>query len=301
MIEREMEDLLAAYPDEFFPRQSLVLKGRQQSFAGVGRFDLLFEDQFHTTILMELKARPAKYEDATQLAKYKEELERRGNENVLMWLVADHIPKSVCDFLDRIGVQYSEIHFVEFRRVAQWHGIQLSSESGASTIAPDPALSAPVAPHPRVSTAMDRGSSARRFTSTIVETGPRVTAPAPLRWRAVGRDLLLQNVDGLDEKGFAALVDGFEQSVPSGRNAHLVADLRNWAATPRSTWSLGSCSSLLRWVTTSGWKAAVPTAAAIWEYMFGRPTPTWYVWDQGRRKYDFDIQGWKVWYESLPH
>ncbi len=36
MIEREMEELLAAYPDEFFPRHPLVLRGRQQSFAGVG-------------------------------------------------------------------------------------------------------------------------------------------------------------------------------------------------------------------------------------------------------------------------
>jgi hypothetical protein len=61
MIEREMEDLLAVYPDELFPRHRFVLKARQQSFAGVGRFDVLFEDEFHTTILMELKARPAKY------------------------------------------------------------------------------------------------------------------------------------------------------------------------------------------------------------------------------------------------
>ena len=52
MIEREMEDLLAAYPEEFFQRQSFVLKGRQQSFAGAGRFDLLFGDQFQTSILM---------------------------------------------------------------------------------------------------------------------------------------------------------------------------------------------------------------------------------------------------------
>lgn len=136
MIEREMEELLAGYPDEFFPRQSFVLKGRQQSFAGVGRFDLLFEDQFHTTILMELKARPAKYEDATQLAKYKDELEHRGDEKVLMWLVAPNIPKSVCDFLERIGIQYSEIHFVEFRRAALRHGIPLPSESEIAAIAP---------------------------------------------------------------------------------------------------------------------------------------------------------------------
>lgn len=289
MIEREMEDLLAGYPDEFFPRQSFVVKGRQQSFAGVGRFDLLFEDHFHTTILMELKARPAKYEDATQLAKYKDELEHRGDEKVLMWLVAPNIPKSVCDFLERIAIQYSEIHFVEFRRAAQRHGIPLPSESEIPAIAP------------KIAPAAARGFSSGRLSSTKVETGPRVTAQAPLRWEVLGRDLMLQNPDAFDQAKLAALVDGFQQSVPSRKNAHPVADLGNWAANPRSAWGLGSCSSLLRWVTTSGWKDAVPAAEAIWEYMFGRPAPTWYVWDRSRRRYDFDAQGWRVWYESLPH
>ena len=45
MIERDMEDLIAEFADDFFPRRGLKLAGRQQSFAGVGRFDLLFTDQ----------------------------------------------------------------------------------------------------------------------------------------------------------------------------------------------------------------------------------------------------------------
>ncbi len=51
-----------------------MLQERQGSFQGVGRFDLLFKDEFDTNILMELKARTAKYQDATQLAKYKDAL-----------------------------------------------------------------------------------------------------------------------------------------------------------------------------------------------------------------------------------
>lgn len=123
VIEREMEDLIATFPGDFFTRRQLVLKGRQQSFADVGRFDLLFEDEFQTQILMELKARPGKYEDATQLARYKDELNRRGVRNVLMWLVAPQISNSVKEFLDRIGIEYSEIHVAEFRRVAERHGV----------------------------------------------------------------------------------------------------------------------------------------------------------------------------------
>jgi endonuclease NucS-like protein len=128
MTERDMEDLIAAYPDDFFPREPLVLVGRQQSLDGVGRFDLLFEDRFKSKILMELKARPLKYEDATQVANYRDELKRNGCKNVWMWLVAPRIPDSVSEFLDDIGIMYTEIHFGEFRRVAERHDSVIKSD-----------------------------------------------------------------------------------------------------------------------------------------------------------------------------
>ncbi len=96
-----------------------MLQERQGSFQGVGRFDLLFKDEFDTNILMELKARTAKYQDATQLAKYKDALTALKVENVIMWLVATQIPTSVREFLDRIGIEYSEIHENEYRTIAK--------------------------------------------------------------------------------------------------------------------------------------------------------------------------------------
>jgi hypothetical protein len=129
MLEREMEDLIANYPDDFFPHKGFQLRGRQRSFANVGRFDLLFKDRYDTNILMELKAVPAKYEVATQLAKYKDELHSRGEKHILMWLVAPQVPNSVREFLDRIGIEYSEIHTTEFRRVAEHHGVLIASET----------------------------------------------------------------------------------------------------------------------------------------------------------------------------
>jgi hypothetical protein len=77
---------------------------------------------------MELKAVPAKYEHASQLAKYKDELERRGEQNILMWLVAPQISNSVREFLDRIGIEYTEIHPVQFQRVAARHGVRIEME-----------------------------------------------------------------------------------------------------------------------------------------------------------------------------
>ena len=78
MLERDMEDLIANYPDDFFPGRGFQLIGRQKSFAGVGRFDLLFVDRFKTNILMELKAISAKYEDASHVAIQRRVAESRG-------------------------------------------------------------------------------------------------------------------------------------------------------------------------------------------------------------------------------
>jgi hypothetical protein len=128
MIEKEMEDLIANYPGDFFPRKQLTLIGRQKTFPGVGRFDLMFKDEFDSNILMELKARPAKYKDATQVAKYRDALINLGNKGIIMWLVAPVISMAVREFLDRIGIEYSEIHEVEFRRIAEKYDYVFTSE-----------------------------------------------------------------------------------------------------------------------------------------------------------------------------
>jgi hypothetical protein len=292
MNERDMEDLIAAYPSDFFAQHKLTLKGRQKSFAGVGRFDLLFEDEFRSNILMELKARPAKYEDATQVAKYKEELERQGETNILMWLVAPQVPTTVREFLDRIGIEYSEIHEATFRRVAARHEAVIRSETAPEVV--DPAVAGRAIVRPTLSQPPIRTAPSQ------VTTGPMVTFPSKFRWKAYGNDLALQNHEDFDKAKFVSLIDSFEQAVPSHRNASLLAELRSWADDPRnSRWPHGSNCSLLRWVTTSGWKDAVPHAEAIWTYLFGQPVPTWYVWRQGRKKYEFDARAWTAWYESL--
>lgn len=130
MLEREMEDLIANYPDHFFPRHDFVLKGRQQSFRGVGRFDLLFTDRYGMDVLMELKSVPAKYDVIDQIARYRDALVDLGSTRIIMWLVAPTIPRSMCEFLSHLGIEYTEIHPSEFSRVANITGYVLrESES----------------------------------------------------------------------------------------------------------------------------------------------------------------------------
>jgi hypothetical protein len=49
----------------------------QGILAGIGRFDLLYEDEFENNILMELKAVTPKLDVAEQLVKYKKALTER--------------------------------------------------------------------------------------------------------------------------------------------------------------------------------------------------------------------------------
>ncbi len=122
MHEREMEDLIADNPDHFFPRHGFVLQGRQQSFQGVGRFDLLFTDRHGMNVLMELKAVPARYEAIDQLARYRDALLEGGARNILMWIVAPSIPPTLKEFLSHLGIEFTEISEFEFKRAAGLSG-----------------------------------------------------------------------------------------------------------------------------------------------------------------------------------
>jgi hypothetical protein len=132
-----------------------------------------------------------------------------------------------------------------------------------------------------------------------VPIGPQVALNSAFRWKAYGHDLALASSKDFDSTEFLRLVEAFQGSVPSKRNARLVDDLKKWSARPDLMhWSHRANASLLRWVTTGSYKTAVPHAFAIWKYLFGEPAPTWYVWHQDSG-YEFDAGAWKIWFDSL--
>ena len=300
MIEKDMEDLIASFPDDFFPRRHFVLVGRQQSFSGIGRFDLLFEDEFKSTILMELKARTLKYEDATQVARYRDELKRNGCRNIVMWLVAPQIPASVREFLDDKGIEYTEIHIPEFRQIAERHDFVIQSESTGTK--PTDVAATSVGRGGSLSRPELRSQRHRASTISNVHTGSVVTSPSLLHWKAIGYDLVLENPESFDPKKFIGLVDTFASVVRSGKNRSLIEDLKRWAENTRHAHlSSATVESLLRWTTTGAttWKASVPYAYEVWAYLFGTPAPTWKNWNHGEGRYEFDQEGWRKWFESL--
>jgi hypothetical protein len=173
--------------------------------------------------------------------------------------------------------------------VAERHGFLIRSETEPESIE-----GADRTATPRSGAMRSSGSVGLR-----VPTGGQVTLASAFRWRAFGNDLALENCKEFDTDQFRKLVDAFQDAVPSKRNAGLVEDLKRFGGNPCSShWLHSSNRSLVRWVTTSSYKAAVPFAFALWKYLFGEPAPTWYVWNQGTG-YAFDPEAWKVWFGSL--
>lgn len=129
MLEKDMEDLIAQYPSEFFHPHEFTLIDRQGVLPGVGRYDLLFEDSRGMKILMELKAQPAKYADADQLARYYNALKDSGQKGIVLWLVATSIQHAVREVLDNVGIEYTEIHPPQYMWVAEKYGVKLRSET----------------------------------------------------------------------------------------------------------------------------------------------------------------------------
>jgi hypothetical protein len=143
--EQQLENLLADHPDDFFPDRQFRLIGRQTSFAGVGRFDLLFEDHAGRKWLIELKAVPLKITDTDQLMRYHDEIHESAHSSGLVpCFVAPHIPPHVRSYLDGKGIEYREITLAEFQRVATAHGVRL--EEDRPVVQQDPSTASDATP-----------------------------------------------------------------------------------------------------------------------------------------------------------
>jgi len=100
--------------------QDLGATGPSKSPLGPwGRIDLLFTGPNDESVAMELKARPAKVEDGDQLLRYGDALRRLGKRDVVLWLVATHVPTEVAAVFDCFGIRHTAIQVSEYSRVAK--------------------------------------------------------------------------------------------------------------------------------------------------------------------------------------
>lgn len=122
MWSKDIENLLARYPDEFFPEQGLKLKG-QQVRLGTYSADIVFENSKGETIIVEIKRGILRREAIGQIIEYYATLKsRKPNRNILLFLVANVIPKEMTVFLkEKLGMEFIEIPASKIREVAEKH------------------------------------------------------------------------------------------------------------------------------------------------------------------------------------
>lgn len=109
MLEKDIENLIAQYPDEFFPDDNLKLIRQQYPIEGK-RIDILFEDKLKRKIIIEIKRGILNREASGQIAEYYGLLKSKNlDEYFEMVLCANVIPKERRLFLENIGIECKEL------------------------------------------------------------------------------------------------------------------------------------------------------------------------------------------------
>jgi hypothetical protein len=109
MLEKDIENMIANYPDEFFPDEGFKLLGQQITVEG-RRLDILFEDKHKRKVIIEVKKGILTREASGQIAEYYGLLKNKGYiGNYELILCANIIPRERKTFLETIGIDCREL------------------------------------------------------------------------------------------------------------------------------------------------------------------------------------------------
>lgn len=124
MLEKDIENLIAKYPNEFLSGD-LIFRGQQVKL-GTYYADVLFENLKGEMIVVEIKRGILRREAIGQIIEYYGMLKQKEpNKNILLYLVANVIPKEMTVFLkEKLGIEFVEIPTSKIRDVAERHSYQ---------------------------------------------------------------------------------------------------------------------------------------------------------------------------------
>jgi len=109
MLEKDIENLIAKYPKEFFPKEDFKLINQQHSIQGK-RFDILFEDKYGRLIIVEVKRGILSREACGQIVEYYGLLKNNFPDKIIeLILCANIIPTERKTFLETTGIECKEI------------------------------------------------------------------------------------------------------------------------------------------------------------------------------------------------
>lgn len=128
MLEKDIENLIANYPKEFFPKEEFTLISQQYNVQN-RRIDILFRDKYDRLIIVEVKRGILSREASGQIIEYygllKDEFP---DKTIELILCANTIPRERKTFLENVGIECKEITLREIIRVSDKYKYTFSDD-----------------------------------------------------------------------------------------------------------------------------------------------------------------------------
>lgn len=128
MLEKDIENLIANYPKEFFPKEEFTLVSQQYSVQN-RRIDILFKDKYDRFIIVEVKRGILSREASGQIIEYYGLLKSEfPDKTIELILCANTIPRERKVFLENVGIDCKEITLREIIRVSEKYNYSFSDD-----------------------------------------------------------------------------------------------------------------------------------------------------------------------------
>lgn len=128
MLEKDIENLIARYPEEFFPNSGFKLIGQQVKL-GSCFADILFEDKYNRTIIVEIKRGILSRDASGQIIEYYGLLKQQDpNKIIELILCANIIPNERRVFLEKVGIECKELGLALIANIAKQNNYKFLDE-----------------------------------------------------------------------------------------------------------------------------------------------------------------------------
>jgi hypothetical protein len=129
MLEKDIENLIASYPDEFFPNEGFQLIAQQYAI-DKRRVDILFEDKYGRQIIVEVKRGILSREAAGQIIEYYGLLKQADSlKSFELILCANIIPQERKLFLEGAGIDCKELGIARITEIANKYNYSFIDDS----------------------------------------------------------------------------------------------------------------------------------------------------------------------------
>jgi len=137
MLEKDIENLIAQHPDEFFPDSGFILVGQQVKLDNCYA-DIIFIDKYNRTIIVEVKRGILSREASGQITEYYGLLKtEQPDDFVELILCANIIPNERKKFLESVGIECKELGINILNQIAEKVGYKFIERPKKQSVVED--------------------------------------------------------------------------------------------------------------------------------------------------------------------